>query len=104
MKTILLKWPLYESPIYRSLTVTRIDQISRVFGLVLHVKSKHRMCASFCYLSNIDIFQYVTRCSTCTRQNTSSCLDDIHMYTLVLDIHACIKVTLTGELAFTKPG
>ena len=36
----------------------------RVFGRVLHVESKHRTRASLCYLSNIDIFQYVTQNST----------------------------------------
>ena len=35
------------------------DQTLRVFGRVLHVESKQRTSASFCYLSNIDIFQYV---------------------------------------------
>ena len=36
----------------------------------LHVESKHRTCASLCYLYNIAIFKYVTQNSTFTRQNT----------------------------------
>ena len=36
----------------------------------LHVKSKHRTCASLCYLNNIAISQYVTQKSTFSRQNT----------------------------------
>ena len=44
-----------------------LDQV-KMFGLVLHVESKHSTCASLCYLYNIhfvDIFQYVTQNSTC---------------------------------------
>ena len=62
-KALLLKWPLYKSPIYRSSTVTW----TRLFGRVLHGERKHRTSASFCYLSKIDIIQYVTPCRTCTR-------------------------------------
>ena len=41
-----------------------------MFDRYLHVESKRRTCLSFC-LSNIGIFQYVKRNSTCThtRQN-----------------------------------
>ena len=74
----------------------------RVFGRVLHDESKHRTSASFCYLSNIDIFQYVTQIRTRTRQNTlyfimsRTCTD---VYTLISKVHVCIKVTLKGELS-----
>ena len=61
--------PLYKSPIYRSLTVTS-TRSGRVFGNIMRVDNKHMASVSLCYLSNIDIFQYVTRCSTCTRQDT----------------------------------
>ena len=54
------------------------------------------------YLSNIDVFQYVTQCSTCTRQNTIHSIvhpaytneEEIYMY-----VCTCIKVTLKGELS-----
>ena len=44
----------------------------RMFGRVLLLDSKQRTSASFCYLSNIYVFQYVTQCGTCTctRQNS----------------------------------
>ena len=50
------------------------------FNCVLHVERKHRTCASFCYLYDIDIFQYVTQNSRCTckRQNT--------LYFIVLEL------------------
>ena len=65
---------------------TRSD---RVFGRVLHVESKHRTSASFCFLSSIDIFPYVTQYSTCTRQNTLYfiILKLISIHTLVLEFH-----------------
>ena len=43
----------------------------RVLGHVLQVERKNTS-ASICYLSNINIFQYVTQYSTCTRQNSGS--------------------------------
>ena len=81
---------------------TRLD---RMFGRVLHVESKHTTCASFCYLSNIDIFQYVTQNSSCTRQNTLYFmnLELIPLYTLVLKVCVCINFTLIGQLS-SKPG
>ena len=54
---------------HRSLTVPR-TRPGRVLDRVLHVESKHWTSVSFCYVSNIDIFQYVTHCSSGTRQNT----------------------------------
>ena len=69
-----------------------------------HVEMKYRTCASLCYLYNIDIFQYVTQNSTCTRQNTLyfSILKLILMYTLVWEVHVFIKVIWIEQFS-SKP-
>ena len=55
--------------------------------------------SSFCYLSNIDISQYVIQYSAWTRQNT---LYFIILKLLPLEVkvhvYVCIKVTLKGKL------
>ena len=60
-------------------------------------------CLSFCYLYNIDIFQYVTQNSTRTRQNALYfiILELIQMYTLVSEVHVytCIKVIKIGPFS-----
>ena len=43
-----------------------------MFDRVLHVESKHRTCASLCFMSNIDIFKYVTQLSTCAQDKAKS--------------------------------
>ena len=53
-------------------TTKHSDRSNRIFGLGLHDGSKHRTCASFCSLSNIDILKNVIQYSKCTRQNRSS--------------------------------
>ena len=62
--------------------------------MYLHVESKYRTYASLCYLYNIDIFQYVTKNSTFTRQITLHfiILVLITRYTLALGVHVCNKV------------
>ena len=95
MKTLLLMWPLYTcSRVYtcRSLTVTRTRSDIRAFCCVLHVEGKHGTSVSFCYLSHIDIFQYVTQCSRCTRENTLCFMP--RTYTSVEEVHIWIKVNL----------
>ena len=53
----------------------------------------------------LDIFQYVTQNSTCTRQNTLYFIifELIPMYTLVSDVYECLKETLIRQLS-SKPG
>ena len=73
-----------------------------MFGRLLHVESKHRTCASLCYSYNVDIFQYVTQNSACTRQNRLYfiLLELIPMHTLVLEVHVGIKkVTLIEQFS-----
>ena len=99
-KPILLKWSFYRSPTYWSLTVTR-TRSGRVFDCV---ESIHRTSVSFHYLANIDIFQYVTQFSACTRQNT--------LYALLhhaLNLHQCRGSTYMHKghfkrRAFINPG
>ena len=69
-----------------------------MIGSVLHVERKHMTCATFCYLSNIDIFQNVTQNSACTRQNTLYfiILERVQLYTFVSEVYECLKVTLIG--------
>ena len=76
-----------------------------VFGRVLHVESKHRTCASFCYLSNIDIIQWLTQYSTCTRQNTLYLIipEIIPVYKLVLELYLCLNVNFNGKFSI-RPG
>ena len=60
-----IKW---SSPYMQNMT-KHSTRSGKMFGPVLHVERKHKNCASLCYLSNVDIFQYVTQNSTLTRQN-----------------------------------
>ena len=64
--------------------------------LYLHVESKHRTGASLCSMYNIAVFQYVIQNSTFTRQNTLHfiILEIIPMYTLVSDVHDCVKAKI----------
>ena len=75
----------------RSFPVT-CTRSGKVFGRVLHVESKHKTSASFCYLSNIDIFQLVTHYSTCTRQNMLNFIVPL-TYNNIAEEYICIKVT-----------
>ena len=70
-KTLLLKWPLYKTPIYRSLTML-CTRSGRVFGCVLHVESKYKTSASFCFLSNVDVCTWSCPIGTCI---CSTCWD-----------------------------
>ena len=76
----------------------------RMFDRVLHVESKHRTCASLCYLHNIPIFQYFRLNSTFSRQNTLHfiILELIPIYTLVSEVYVCIKVIYIIQLS-SKP-
>ena len=44
----------------------------------LQVESKHRTCASLCYLYHIDIFQVVTQHRTFARQNRSTSFSNLY--------------------------
>ena len=68
------------------------------------LKANTRLVCLFCYLSDIDISKYVTKYSTCTRPKTLFfiILELIPMYTLVSEVHVCIKVTLKGKLSSSR--
>ena len=67
-------------------------RLGRVFGRVLHVESKHRTSASFCYLPNIDtsIFQSETQCSTSTRQNTLAKIRSTSSFSELIPMYTCM--------------
>ena len=65
----------------------------RVFGRFVHIESKNRTSASFCYLANIDIFQNVTQCSTCTGHITLYFIMSRIPYN-VEEVHVYINVTI----------
>ena len=74
-------------------TTKNCTRSGRMVCCFLHVGSKHGTCAHLCYLSNIDIFQYmfIKQNSTCARQNTLNfiILEFIPVYTLVSEEHVC---------------
>ena len=80
-KTLLLKWHLYKSAIYRSLKVTRIRS-ERMFRRVLHVEScKHSLLRLFA-------IRPIWICIM------------IRTYTNVEEVYLCIKVHLKGCFFF----
>ena len=70
------------------------------------VESEHSTSASFCYVSNIDTFQYVTQYRTCTDKirSTSSCFELIQIYTFVSEVQVCLKDTFQARLAQSVKG
>ena len=53
---------------------------------------------SLCYMPNIDIFQYVTQTSRCTRQNTLYIILELKpMYTLVSEVRVCLGKNRSTE-------
>ena len=89
--------------LYVFIFVYNIHICTHTTGSICCRKQTQDLCA-IRYLSNIDIFQFVTQNSTCTRQNTLYfiILELIPMYTLVSEVHLCIKFTFIEELS-SKP-
>ena len=69
------------------------------------LKANTGLVCLLCYVSNINIFQYVTHNQSCTRHNTLHFIipELIPMYTLESEVHACINASFIGHLS-SKPG
>ena len=68
-----------------------------------HVGSKYRTCKTLCYLNNIDIFQYVTQKSACTRGNTLYFIIERNYANVYISIGSTCMYMYKGHLNRARP-
>ena len=96
-KTLLLKWPLYISPLHRSLTVTR-TRLGRMLVVFCVLKANTGLLRLFDFCLT-EIYFNMWHNAVHDRDNirsSSSCIELIPMCTLVAEVYVCINVTLKG--------
>ena len=77
-----------------------------MFGRALHVENQRRTYASFCHLSNVDIFQHtcITQCSTCAEKKYAPFDFDHASFMLIYIGNTCMYVGHLQKQSFNNAG